>query len=65
MLGKLLADGQLIQGNNEAAFQWLTLAILNESEPAQKEMAMLTSRLSSEELERFKANMTEAMGVRH
>ncbi len=65
MLGKLLADGQLIQRNEEAAFQWLTLAILNESEPAQKELAMLTSRLSAEELERFKQNMTEAMAARH
>ncbi len=61
MLGKLLAEGQLIEKNDEAAFQWLTLAIMNQSEPAQKELAMLTSRLSSDELEQYKQRMMERM----
>jgi len=61
MLGKLLAEGKLVQQNDEAAFQWLTLAIMNQSEPAQKELAMLTSRLSTEELEQYKQRMMELM----
>ncbi len=61
MLGKLLSEGRLIEQNDEAAFQWLTLAIMNQSEPAQKELAMLTSRLSSEELEQYKKRMMERM----
>lgn len=57
MLGKLLAEGERVQQNDEAAFQWLTYAIMNQSEPAQKELALLTSRLSGDELERYKQNM--------
>lgn len=61
MLGKLMAEGRVIAQNNEAAFQWLTLAIMNHSEPAQKELAMLTARLTQEELEQFKQRMMEQM----
>lgn len=61
MLGKLLSEGKLITQNDEAAFQWLTLAIMNQSEPAQKELAMLTSRLSGEVLEQYKQRMLEQM----
>jgi TPR repeat protein len=65
MLGKLLAEGKVIEQNNEAAFQWLTLAIMNQSEPAQKELAMLTSRLSSDELEQYKQRMMDNMQQKH
>ncbi len=65
MLGKLLAEGRLVEQNDEAAFQWLTLAIMNQSEPAQKELAMLTSRLSGEELEQYKQRMLEQMPKSH
>jgi TPR repeat protein len=61
MLGKLLAEGKLVQQNDEAAFQWLTLAIMNQSEPAQQELAMLTSRLPGEKLEQYKQRMMESM----
>lgn len=61
MLGKLLAEGKVIEQNDEAAFQWLTLAIMNHSEPAQRELAMLTSRLGTEEIERYKQRMMESM----
>jgi TPR repeat protein len=57
MLGKLLAEGRRLQQNDEAAFQWLTLAIMNQSEPAQKELAMLTARLSRDELAQYKQRM--------
>ena len=65
MLGKLLAEGKLVQQNDEAAFQWLTLAIMNQSEAAQKELAMLTSRLSPEQLEQFKQRMLDVMPQTH
>jgi TPR repeat protein len=65
MLGKLLAEGRQVQQNDEAAFQWLTLAIMNQSEPAQKELAMLTARLSNEELEQYKQRMMQRMPQAH
>ncbi|MGM0594095.1 MAG: tetratricopeptide repeat protein [Pseudomonadota bacterium] len=64
-LGKLLADGKLVAQNDEAAFQWLTLAIMSDSEPAQKELAMLTARLDEETLQRYKDNMLSAMQRPH
>ena len=65
MLGKLLAEGNLIEQNDEAAFQWLTLAIMNQSEPAQQELAMLTARLPKEELERYKQRMMGNLPLAH
>ena len=65
MLGKLLAEGKLLAQNNEAAFQWLTLAIMNQSEPAQKELALLTARLSNDELEQYKQRMMGSMPQTH
>lgn len=65
MLGKLLSAGELVPRNDEAAFQWLTLAIINESELAQKELAMLTARLDSDTLQQYKDRMMAAMQQRH
>jgi TPR repeat protein len=65
MLGKLMAEGKQVVQNDEAAFQWLTLAIMNHSEPAQKELAMLTARLSNEELEQYKQRMMNRMPQLH
>lgn len=65
MLGKLLADGKLVAQNDEAAFQWLTLAISNESELAQKELALLTARLDGDTLQQYKERMLAAMQQRH
>jgi hypothetical protein len=65
MLGKLLADGKLVAQNDEAAFQWLTLAISNESELAQKELALLTARLDGDTLQQYKDRMLAAMQQRH
>jgi hypothetical protein len=65
MLGKLLADGKLVAQNDEAAFQWLTLAISNDSELAQKELALLTARLDSDTLQQYKDRMLAAMQQRH
>lgn len=59
-LGKLLAEGKVVEQNDEAAFQWLTLAIMHGSEQAKQELAMLSARLSAEQLETFKARMTQA-----
>lgn len=65
MLGKILADGSLVQQNDEAAFQWLTLAIMSDSEPAQKELALLTARLDEETLKAYKDRMLAAMQQPH
>lgn len=56
-LGKLLIEGKLIQQNDEAAFRWFTLAIANGSEPAQKELEMLSARLGSAQIQQFKDRM--------
>ena len=65
MLGKLLADGKQVKQNDEAAFQWLTMAIINQSEPAKKELALLTARLSKDELEQYKQRMMGSMPQTH
>lgn len=61
-LGKLLSAGELVQRNEEAAFQWLTLAIMSGSKPAQKELAMLTARLDQTTLESYRERMMLAVG---
>ncbi len=60
-LGKLMAQGQLVPRNDEAAFQWFTLAILNGSKVAQEEFAKLTSHLDQDTLCRFKQRMLARM----
>ncbi|HEY0719698.1 MAG TPA: tetratricopeptide repeat protein [Gammaproteobacteria bacterium] len=60
-LGKLLADGKRVAQNDEAAFQWLTLAIMNGNESAKKELAMLTARLAPVQLEQFRNTMMQRM----
>jgi len=60
-LGKLLAEGKQVAQNEEAAFQWLTLAIMHGSEAAKKELAMLSARLDSEQLRQFRNNMMQRM----
>jgi len=64
-LGKLLAEGKLVAQNDEAAFQWLSLAIMNDSEAAQRELAMLTARLDSETLKQYRERMLGAMQTAH
>jgi len=65
MLGKLLTEGTLVAQNDEAAFQWLTLAIMNDSEPAQKELAMLTARLDEATLKQYQDRMLTLMQPPH
>jgi TPR repeat protein len=65
MLGKLLSEGNVVTQNNEAAFQWLSLAIMNDSEPAQKELAMLTARIDADTLQLYKDRMLTAMQQPH
>lgn len=60
-LGKLMAAGERVQQNDEAAFQWLSLAIMNGNEPARKELAMLTARLDNGLLEAYKKRMLERL----
>lgn len=57
VLGKLLAEGKRVQQNEEAAFQWLTLAVMGGSEPAKQELALLSAGLDQEQLEAFKQRM--------
>lgn len=64
-LGQLLAEGVLVAADDEAAFQWLTLAVMNESEPARKALQMLTARLSPSTLERYKAQMRQQFQMTH
>ncbi|SCZ51754.1 tetratricopeptide repeat protein [Thiohalomonas denitrificans] len=65
MLGKLLSEGNLVAEDTEAAFQWLTLAVMNGSEPAQRELQMLTARLDQAEVEAYKKSMMERMKASH
>ncbi|MFU8837957.1 MAG: tetratricopeptide repeat protein [Thiohalomonadaceae bacterium] len=65
MLGKLLAEGSLVAQNDEAAFQWLSLAIISGSELAQKELAMLSARVDSETLQDWKDRMLAQMQPTH
>lgn len=65
MLGKLLSEGKVVAQNDEAAFQWLSLAIMNDSELAQKELAMLTARIDSGTLQQYKDRMLAAMQQPH
>lgn len=60
-LGKLLAEGKLVAQNDEAAFQWLTLAIMNGNESAKKELALLSARLEPAQLEQFRNAMMQRM----
>ncbi len=60
-LGKLLAEGKRVAQNDEAAFQWLTLAIMNGNESAKKELALLSARLDQEQLEQFRNRMMQRM----
>jgi len=60
-LGKLLADGELAPRNDEAAFRWLSLAIMHGSESGKEALAMLSARLDEEVLAAYKARMLEAM----
>lgn len=60
-LGKLLAEGKRVAQNDEAAFQWLTLAIIGGNESAKKELALLSARLDPEQLEQFRHNMMQRM----
>ena len=62
-LGKLMAEGKLVAEDTEGAFMWLTLAIMNGSEPAKQELAMLTGRLKSEEVAAYKERMMERLGT--
>jgi len=62
-LGKLLAAGEQVAEDTEAAFRLLTLAIMAGNESAQKELAMLTARLPAERLETYKARMLAEMNA--
>ncbi|MCW8982941.1 MAG: sel1 repeat family protein [Gammaproteobacteria bacterium] len=56
-LGKMLSDGKFVTQNDEAAFRWLTLAIMNGSEPAQKELQLLTARVGDTLTQEFRDRM--------
>ena len=56
-LGKILSDGKFVTQNDEAAFRWLTLAIMNGSEPAQKELQLLTARVGEAQTQTFRDHM--------
>ena len=56
-LGRLLAEGTLLQQNDEAAFQWLSLAMFHGSDKAGEEFHKLTERLEPEQLAAFKERM--------
>jgi len=57
-LGKILAEGKFLTPNDEAAFRWLSMAIMNGSEPAQKELQLLTARIGDSLTQEFRERMT-------
>lgn len=66
MLGKLMARGKYVKENAIAAFQWLSLALLNGSESAKQELAELSKGMSQDQIEvardMFRAGL-QAQGV--
>jgi hypothetical protein len=59
-LGRLLADGKELERDELTAFQWLSLAIVNGSEPAKKALMELTARMSPEAIALAKVHMLNA-----
>lgn len=56
-LGRLLFEGTLVQQNLEAAFQWLSLALMHESKPAEKTFQELVQQLDAGTLSEYKERM--------
>ncbi len=56
-LGKILSEGKFVTQDDEAAFHWFTLAIMNGSEQAQKELQLLTARIGESQTEEFRNRM--------
>lgn len=56
-LGKILSEGKFVTHNDEAAFRWLTLAIMNGSDQAQKELQLLTAQIGESQTEAFRNRM--------
>ncbi|HEA26223.1 MAG TPA: sel1 repeat family protein [Ectothiorhodospiraceae bacterium] len=56
-LGTILSEGKFVTQNSEAAFRWLTLAIMNGSEQAQKALQLLTAELGESQTEEFRNRM--------
>ena len=64
-LGKILSEGKFVTQNDEAAFRWLTLAIMNGSEQAQKELQLLTAQIGEGQTEEFRNRMMEDFQQTH
>ncbi|MDJ0873398.1 MAG: tetratricopeptide repeat protein [Gammaproteobacteria bacterium] len=56
-LGQMLAKGTDVPRDNITAFQWLSLAIVNGSESAQKALMELTQQMAPAEIEAAKEQM--------
>lgn len=59
-LGHMLAKGTDVPRDAVTAFQWLSLAIVNGSEPAQKALMELTQNMAPTEIDAAKQHMTAA-----
>lgn len=59
-LGQMLAKGTDVPTDAITAFQWLSLAIVNGSEPAQKALMELTQNMAPAEIEAAKQQMMAA-----
>ena len=59
-LGQMLAKGMDVPRDAITAFQWLSLAIVNGSEPAQKALMELTQDMTPSEIETAKRQMMAA-----
>ncbi len=59
-LGQMLAKGVDVPREAITAFQWLSLAIVNGSEPAQKALMELTQNMTPAEIETAKQHMMTA-----
>lgn len=60
-LAKLILKGVDIKPNDEMAFQWLSLAVMNGHKKADDELKSLIERLPADTIDGFKQRMTESI----
>lgn len=62
-LGKLLSDGDLVPKEEAIAFQWLSLAAVNGSEPAKLALPELMAKMQPEQVAQVQQQILQAMGA--
>jgi uncharacterized protein len=64
-LGTLYEEGRLVPADDEQAFYYFTLAIMQQSEPAQRALQLLTARLDAHVLQNYRQRMLDRLAVIH